>query len=125
MSPQLALLGELQFNIEKVYADEHDGSTSLQSAAMFAARFWLTPRVWVQGGAGLANFHVADRVNAHGVGTGFSAMGGFGYELLSSTTISLDLQARVIEGRYNGFDDGITSVSFGIAINTYVYKYAL
>ena len=52
-------------------------------------------------------------------------MGAFGYELLSITTISLDLQARVIEGRYNGFDDGITSVSFGVAINTYVYKYAL
>ena len=55
LSPRLALLLEIQVNGQTLQ-DYGDGTQTLTQAAILgAAQFWVTPRVWLKGGLGVAN----------------------------------------------------------------------
>jgi hypothetical protein len=125
MNSRLALMGELQGNVQTLSVNNDGTDTSLvQSALMFAAQYWLTPQLWIKGGIGFANLQVQD-ADAFGVfaasrpENGTALMGAVGFELLSSQFFSVDLQGRLLSGFYDGIDDKVTALSIGVGLNWY------
>lgn len=120
VNPRLALMFEGQVNARVVHSNFYDADTMLiQSAAMFAGQYWITPMLWVKGGLGFANLRADDTYIVYDYGTGLAILAGVGFELMSSRYFSLDLQGRVIDGAYNSGTDHITSASIGLGINWY------
>jgi hypothetical protein len=120
LSPRLALLFELQGNIQTVHSDAFNGDTLLkQGAAMFAAQFWVLPQLWLKGGIGFANLQVDDAYFLEDFGTGVAFLGAAGVELFSARNFALDLQGRVLQTSYNSLDDNVTSATIGIGIDWY------
>jgi hypothetical protein len=121
ISPRLALMGEIQGNVQTLEVDDYGDTYSLvQSALLAAAQYWLTPQLWIKGGIGLANLRVdhsyygtVDEVPE----TGIALLGGIGYELLSAPRFSIDVQGRIITGSYDSVDDHVTSGTIGLGIN--------
>lgn len=121
IGPRLALLGEVQANLQTLSSNGYEDTTLVQSALMFAAQYWITPQLWIKGGIGFANVQVDheywDGTATEPVDNGMALMGAVGFELLSARYFSLDLQGRLINGSYKGIDDSITAASVGIGIN--------
>jgi hypothetical protein len=125
LSPRLALMAELQGNVQPV--DEQgggEGTKSLaQGALMFAAQYWVVPKVWIKGGIGFAqlSYNYSDSSGEFDdpIDDGAALMVGAGIELLSSRDFALDLQGRYIRGTYDGIDDSISSGTIGIGVNWY------
>jgi hypothetical protein len=121
VGPRLALMGEVQANLQTLSSNAIEDQTLVQSALMFAAQYWLTPQLWIKGGIGFANVQVNhdywDGTDVEPVDNGMALMGGIGYEVLSARYFSLDLQGRILNGSYKGIDDSITAASVGIGIN--------
>ncbi len=125
ISPRLALMAELQGNVQTV--DEQGGGEGTQSLAqgalMFAAQYWVVPKVWIKGGLGFAHlsFNYSDYYGEFDepIDDGAAFMVGAGIELLSSRDFALDLQGRYIRGSYDGIDDNISSGTIGIGVNWY------
>jgi hypothetical protein len=100
VSPRLAILGE-------AWAMAHSNGflTVYQNLATIAARAWLTPQLWVQGGVGAATagyrwrgFFV-DREDRTESSPGITAA--VGYELPIRPNMALDLQLRAGTGFYD------------------------
>lgn len=120
ISPRFALMAELQFNGQTVHSDVINGDTILsQSALMLAGQFWITPQLWVKGGLGFAHLDAQDAYTQYDFGGGSAIMGAVGFEILSARFFAVDLQGRLIEGSYHGFDDHITSGTVGLGLNWY------
>jgi hypothetical protein len=120
VSQNLGILFEGQVNAQTVHSDTLNGDTVLtQSAAMVALQFWLTPQLWVKGGAGFAHLDAQDNYGATDFGGGVAVMGAIGFELLSARYFALDIQGRLIEGEYNSFGDHVTSGTVGLGFNWY------
>jgi hypothetical protein len=125
LSPRLALMAELQGNVQTV--DEQGGGEGTQSLAqgalMFAAQYWVVPKVWIKGGIGFAHlsYNYSDYYGEfdESIDDGAAFMVGAGVELLSSRDFALDLQGRYIRGTYDGIDDSISSGTIGIGVNWY------
>ena len=123
LNERLALMLELQANGQTI-GDDGFGNTAtlVQSAAMFAGQFWVTPQLWVKGGLGAANLQVSydDYYGPAGedpVSTGTAFLAAAGFELLSAPHYSIDLQGRLFVGTYKGIDDQITSGTIGVGMN--------
>jgi hypothetical protein len=120
VSPRLALMLEIQGNLQTVHSNAFDDDAVLtQGAAMFAAQVWLLPQLWLKGGIGFANLQVEDRFFIDDFGTGAALLGALGVELLSAPNFSIDLQGRLLQSFYNTLDDRVTSATIGIGINWY------
>jgi hypothetical protein len=120
LNPRLALMLELQGNIQTVHSNAFDDDTVLtQGAAMFAAQFWILPQLWIKGGLGFASLQVDDRFFLEDFGTGGAFMGALGVELMSAHNFALELQGRLLAASYNSLDDNVTSATVGIGINWY------
>ena len=120
VGPRLALMGELQGNIQTLSTDGFDDTTLVQSALMFAAQYWVTPQLWIKGGIGVANLRVEDSYYgtvAEVPENGIALMGAVGYELLSARNFSIDLQGRLINGSYDSVNTNVSGASIGIGIN--------
>ena len=125
LSPRLALMAELQGNVQTV--EEQGGGEGTQSLAqgalMFAAQYWLVPKVWIKGGIGFSHlsFNYSDYYGdfEEPVDDGGVFMIGAGVELLSSRDFALDLQGRYIRGSYDGIDNQISSGTIGLGVNWY------
>jgi hypothetical protein len=120
VSPRLALMGELQGNMQTLSTNGVDNSEALvMSALMFSAQYWLTPQLWIKGGIGVANLRVDDNYGtvAEVPENGLALMAGIGYELWSSQRFSVDLQGRVISGQFNSVDDHVTGGTIGVGLN--------
>lgn len=121
VGPRLALMGELQANVQTLAVDGYgDAETLVQSALLFAAQYWVTPQLYVKGGVGIANL----RIDHSYYGTvaevpenGVALMGAVGYELLSAPRFSVDLQGRFINGSYDSVGEHVTSGTIGVGIN--------
>lgn len=129
LSNQFGLMLELQLNAETVEDHGYEGSASLvQSTAMIAGKYFVTPRLWLKGGIGLAHLSYSYE-DAYGefeepVDDGAAVMAAVGYELLSTPSFGLDIQARVIMAGYDGIDDKITAATLGLGFNWYGFGHA-
>jgi len=119
VGPRLAIMAELQGNVQTLATDGYDDITLVQSALMGAAQYWLTPQLWIKGGLGFASLDVDDTYYAESthIDSGMAVMGGLGFELLSSRNFSVDLQGRILIGSYDGIDNQISAASIGVGIN--------
>jgi hypothetical protein len=124
ISNRLALLLEIQGNGQAVREYRDEGSqTLMQSALMGAAQFWVTPRIWLKGGLGVAHlqYTYSDSYDQYDepIDTGAAVLLAAGIELLHRQTFSIDLQGRVLVGAYDGIDDQITASQIGVGFNWY------
>ncbi|HEX3866962.1 MAG TPA: hypothetical protein VHV78_09425 [Gemmatimonadaceae bacterium] len=121
LTSRFALLFEVQANVQTVSPNGGDTQTLSQGAAMVAGQYWLTPQLWIKGGIGFAHLELdyADQGPADPVDSGFAIMGAIGYEVFSAPYFAVDLQARLIEGSYDGIDDHITAGNVGLGFNWY------
>ncbi len=125
LSARLALMAEVQANVQTV--DEQDygeGTVTLaQGALMFAAQYWVVPKVWIKGGIGFShlefNYDDAYQSQSEPIDDGGVFMVGAGIELLSGREFALDLQGRYIRGSYDGIKDQISSGTIGLGVNWY------
>ncbi len=121
VGPRLALMGEVQANVQTIATDGYDSEALVQSTLMFAAQYWITPQLWVKGGIGFANVQV-DHSNWDGtavepIDNGMALMGAVGFEVFSARYFSVDIQGRLLNGAYKGIDNSITAGSIGIGVN--------
>lgn len=124
LGPRVALMAEVQANIQTLATDGFDDTQLVQSALMGAVQYWITPQLWIKGGLGFANIQVEDTYYGT-VGppkNGLAIMGAVGFELLSAPYFSIDLQGRLLNGSYDGEtggiqDNSITAASIGIGLN--------
>lgn len=122
VGPRLALLLELQGNIQQVSqgAFVEDDEFLIQSAAMIAGQFWITPQLWLKGGVGFANLHVENNLGESSPAeNGLAFMGAAGFEVFSARNMAVDLQGRIINGSYEGIDNNITGITVGVGISWY------
>jgi hypothetical protein len=123
INPRLAIMLEVQGNIQQVALDVNNDTTLEQSLLLGAVQYWITPQLWVKGGIGLANLTLNDNVTGESAssGNGLGLLGGVGFELLSARRFSVDLQGRLTEGTYSTDTDrvNITSGTIGIGLNWY------
>jgi hypothetical protein len=127
IGPRLALMGELQGNIQTLESNTRNGTSELvQSALMLAAQYWVTPQLWVKGGIGFANIRVDTSYYNDGVTdastipeNGMALLGAVGFELLSAQHFSVDVQGRLLNGSYDRIKQQVTAGSIGVGINWY------
>lgn len=124
LSPRFALLLEFQGNVQTVDDNGQGGTVTLsQGTAMVAGQFWVTPKLWLKGGIGVAHlsydYNDPYQTQEQPIDNGGAIMGAAGYEVYSTPQFALDLQARIIEGSYKGIDDQITSGTIGLGFNWY------
>jgi hypothetical protein len=125
LSTRLALLGEVQGNVQTVdVVAGGQGTQSLaQLGAMVAAQYWITPQLWIKGGLGLAhlsyNYDDAYGTQEQPIADGGAALLGAGYEIVSGRQFSVDLQGRYIVGSYDGVQDKVSSATVGLGVNWY------
>lgn len=121
LSPRLALLFEVQANVQTVAENAYYVETLGSGAGMIAAQYWLTPQLWLKGGLGFASLSVSRDdgyvTESSDSVEGGAAMGAVGYELLSARTFSIDLQGRLITASYDDIDANITSGTVGVGFN--------
>ena len=120
LGPRFALMFELQANVQQLDATDQFGDpiSLVQTAAMVAAQYWLTPQLWIKGGIGVANLQLQGEFTSGEIASnGVAVMGAVGFELFSSRYMSVDLQGRIINGSYDGTGDNITSGTIGVGIN--------
>lgn len=124
ISNRLALLLEIQGNAQTVEEYGYEGDKTLtQGALLGAAQFWVTPRIWLKGGLGVAHlqYTYSDYYDDYEepIDTGAAVLLAAGIELLHAQTFSIDLQGRVLVGAYDGIDDSITTSQIGVGFNWY------
>ncbi len=123
LGPRIALMLELQVNVQQIAYDPTTDVTLSQGLILGAVQYWLTPQLWIKGGIGAAHLDVNDNINGtySPQGNGLGLLGGIGYELLSARNFAIDLQGRLTEGTYhvNGSTDSITSGTIGVGVNWY------
>ncbi|HEY3804529.1 MAG TPA: hypothetical protein VGL61_18065 [Kofleriaceae bacterium] len=120
LSDRFALLLEGQVNGRTVHVDDNNGDTVLtQNVAMVAGQYWILPMLWVKGGIGLAGLEQDNAYVTYDYGAGVALMGAVGVELLSARFFAIDLQARLINGFYNGGSGNITAGTIGLGFNWY------
>jgi hypothetical protein len=121
LSPRLALLGEVYWHGQTI---DEDGFNWLgQTMLLGALQFWLTPQLWIKGGLGVASLtaHFDDGYyyDDDTLDTGVAVMGAAGFEILHSPWFSVDLQARLASGSYEGIDEQVNVGTVGLGFNWY------
>jgi hypothetical protein len=119
LSNQLGLMLELQANSQTVSELGNNTIFLTQTAAMIAAQYWVSPRLWIKGGVGFANLSNTDS-NSDAqldIGSGGAALIGAGYELVSNQRMAVDLQGRFVIGSYDGINSKTSSGTVGVGIN--------
>ena len=126
LNSRLAILFEAQLNGQLISQDTGTGAgdqTLIQSAAMIAVQYWITPQFWIKGGAGLSHITVDHAYFDGSVqepgADGVAVMGGAGFEIFSARRMAIELEGRVISGTYDGISDHITAGTVGIGISWY------
>ncbi len=121
ITPRFALMLELQGNMQAVAENGAESTTLVQSAAMLAAQYWVTPRLWVKGGLGAAqlsySFSNDFESQSQEIDSGGAVMAAVGFEILSAPNYSVDLEARALVGSYEATASQITAGHVGIGFN--------
>jgi hypothetical protein len=101
-----------------------DGDNATFSQGIFTAgiRVWLVPRLWIQGGLGVAEarwHYSSEFIDFESRSDTVPAvMGAIGVELLSSPTFALDLTLRGGTGFFED-DVQVRNLSLGVGVNWY------
>lgn len=123
ITPRLGLMLELQGNMQPVDEAGGTSTTLVQSAALLAAQYFVTPRLWLKGGVGAAqlSFSYDNGVDSESqeIDSGGAFLAGLGYEVLQTPRYSIDLQGRVLIGSYDGIGEQITAGHVGVGFNWY------
>jgi hypothetical protein len=122
LTNNFALLFEGQVNGRTVAYDNGtgNGDTVLtQNVALIAGQWWVLPMLWVKVGLGVADLSKNNDYVSYDYGTGGAVMGAVGFEAFSSRFFAIDIQARIVDGIYDSFNDHITSGTFGVGFNWY------
>ena len=118
VSSRLALLFEVQGNVQTVQRNGFDGDTTLsQGAALFAAQFWVIPQLWFKGGLGFSRLTVDDTYFTEDFGSGTALLAAAGVEVFSARNFALEVQGRLLWTSYRTFDDNLTSGTIGLGVN--------
>jgi hypothetical protein len=119
LTPGLALAGDLW-----AMSRSEDEFTVSQAIAAATMRGWLSPRLWLQGGVGVAR-SAADVDAGDGSISVMSetdyvpaAVAGLGYELISSDTMALDIELKGGTGLYED-DIQVYNLSLGAGVSFY------
>jgi hypothetical protein len=117
LNPQLALMFDVWTVIHPISNSNDDMTSTLYTGAL---QLWLTPILWLKGGAGLGNTTVGNNLDGFAGATGFALMGGAGVELVQRGPFALDLQGRVGHTFIADIDGGpVTQYAFMIGFNWY------
>ena len=117
LNPQLALMFDVWTVIHPISGSNDDMTSTLYTGAL---QLWLTPILWLKGGAGLGNTTVGNNLDGFNGATGFALMGGAGVELVQRGPFALDLQGRVGHTFIADIDGGpVTQYAFMIGFNWY------
>ena len=118
LSPGLALVGE-------AWAMRHDEDRTELTQALLTAqvRGWLAPRLWLQGGVGVArttvDYDLGDFGNIVGESDVVPAVAGsVGVEVISDRAFALDLELKGGTGLYED-DLRVYNASIGVGISFY------
>jgi len=99
-----------------------DSATFTHTILTGAIRYWLVPRLWVQGGVGIAQAtwdYNSDVVDFQSKSDTVPAiMGGVGLELLSMPTFAMNLELRGGTGFFED-DTRVRNLSLGIGVDWY------
>ena len=121
LNPRLALLFEVWVTGKNI--DESASEFLWQSMVLVAAQYWVTPRLWVKGGLGLAHLSLTyeDGYESgdEAVDDGGAALAAVGYEIVVLPRFALDLQLRAGVGSYDAIDEQVVAVSAGLGFNFY------
>ncbi|HTE52225.1 MAG TPA: hypothetical protein VK698_15340 [Kofleriaceae bacterium] len=121
INPQLAIMGEVFWHAQNIDADGFNWLS--QSMLLGAIQFWVTPQLWLKGGIGVASLdtHYDDGYDYADdtIDTGIAVLGAVGYEVLSAPWFSIDLQARLASGSYEGIDEQVSVGTVGVGFNWY------
>jgi hypothetical protein len=92
INPRLALMYDASG-----WYDSEDGITLSLTLHALAAQYWVSPKLWIKGAAGVAN----SRTSFEGFESGSNSEsgsgigGGLGYEFVQSGNLAVDLSARL------------------------------
>jgi hypothetical protein len=121
INPQLAILGEVYWHAQNIDADGFNWLS--QGMLLGAVQFWVTPQLWLKGGLGFATLdtHYDDgyEYDDQNVDTGVAVLGAAGFEVLSAPWFSVDIQARLATGSYDGIDEQVSVGTVGVGFNWY------
>lgn len=120
VNPRLAILFEVWGTGQQVTASGDE--VLMQTMAMVALQYWLTPQLWIKGGIGGAHLSLSvddgfGDSDSLEIDDGGAVMGAIGYELMSTRKFAIDLQLRLGSGTYDGIDDQIHSGMVQIGFN--------
>lgn len=115
VTPNIAILGEFWG-----MAHEHDDITATQVMATANIRGWLVPRLWLQGGVGVArskiSFDSGPFMASDTSSTVPAVDAALGLELIQTPTFGLDVQLRGGSGVYRD-DVRIWNASLGVGVS--------
>lgn len=117
VAPAVAIIGEAWG-----MAHQEDSFTASQVLATAAVRGWLAPRVWLQGGVGIArsklSFDDGLLMGSSESSTVPAAVAALGVELVRTPTFGLDLELRAGSGLYRD-DVRIYNAALGVGASFY------
>lgn len=113
-----AVMLELQGSTQTISSSDDGDVRLLQGAALVAAQYWLSPRLWIKGGVGAAT--IANRFSdeTEKLDSGLALLGGLGFELSSGARHAIDLQARLVAGNYDWYGQ-VRTASVGVGLSWY------
>jgi hypothetical protein len=123
ITPRLGLMLELQGNMQPVDEGGGTSTTLVQSAALIAAQYFATPRLWLKAGVGAAqlsfSYDNGGGSESQEIDSGGAFLAGLGYEVMQTPRYSIDLQGRLLIGSYEGIGEQITAGHVGVGFNWY------
>jgi hypothetical protein len=111
----------LMFDAWAVFHRNPDfASTTTSGIYTGAVQFWMTPIVWLKGGAGVGNTNISDIRGRLTDASAFALMGAVGVELVHATTFGLDVQGRFGHTFFSDADGGpVTNYAFMVGFTFY------
>jgi hypothetical protein len=111
LSPQLALMAELGWAMQRIDGDYADYLYQVQLLGV--VKYWILPQLWVKGGLGVSSvgiqyndviyddgFDTIVATDEDELSTGFGIMGAIGYEVFSAPFFAIDVLVRGQSGNY-------------------------
>lgn len=122
LNPRMALLFEGWLQAQSLDADGVE--TLVQTMAMGAIQYWVSPQLWLKGGLGFSHLSISiddgfRDPESQDIDSGGALMGAIGYEVLSSQRFAIDLQGRLGIATYDGIDEQIETGMISLGFNWY------